>query len=161
MNSRKPETRSFKLNPDGNVFYHRTLCPAIFSIFSTCAPLDGIVIHHIAISRISPVYRTKRIEVRNRASGKWIINCFKLCCGLHFLGHIIHRKDSRRLNTTHSVVASFDSVQGLQLHRITRSAGTHAAGGWISMFRVRICAIMDPFPPTTKLSIEFVGRWVG
>ena len=40
------------------------------------------------------------IEVRNHASRKWILNCFKWCWRLHFSAHNVHEEGSGRSNTT-------------------------------------------------------------
>ena len=78
------------------IIFHQTLSRTNF-------PLDGMVSQGTAY--MACVQMNLRMEVRNHASRKWILNCFKLCCRLHFSAHTPHGKDREGMpNTTFCVL---------------------------------------------------------
>ena len=66
-----------------------------------------------------------RIEVRNHASRKWILNCFKWGWRLHFSAHSVHEEGSGRSNTTLCVMVPWYFRAAIAIapnHKLSRNA---------------------------------------
>ena len=93
LSAKKPKTRCSKLNPDDDGF-----SPSSFASYYFSSWWYRVSRHRMAY--MVSVQTNVRIEVRNHASRKWILNCFKWSWRLNFSAHSVHEEGSRRSNTT-------------------------------------------------------------